>query len=175
MGTPCVDGRVTWAKSATFKLTLTGPPCHCGKQGCLEVYCTAEAILRDARIAALNRDHLNPKSAALPQQIEDVVASSEPVFAEVIKRAGRRLGTVLAEAVAILDPELVLLGGETLQLLGDSFVETMVLEIRKSAMPSKPLPPVKRSSLGADAGVIGAATLVLHNAYAPSLQLLNLI
>jgi predicted NBD/HSP70 family sugar kinase len=64
-----------------------------------------------------------------------VVASSESVFAEVIKRAGRRLGTVLAEAVAILDPELVLLGGETLQLLGDSFVETMVLEIRKSAMP----------------------------------------
>jgi len=64
--------------------------------------------------------------------------------------------------------------GKTLQLLGDSFVETMVLEIRKSAMPSKPLPPVKRSSLGADAGVIGAATLVLHNAYAPSLQLLNL-
>jgi predicted NBD/HSP70 family sugar kinase len=62
------------------------------------------------------------------------------------------LGAVLAEAVAILDPELVLLGGETLQLLGDSFVETMVLEIRKSAMPSKPLPPVKRSSLGADAG-----------------------
>jgi predicted NBD/HSP70 family sugar kinase len=153
-----------------------GPPCHCGKQGCLEVYCRAEAILRDARIAALNRDHLNsPKSPALPQQIEDVVASSEPVFAEVIKRAGRRLGTVLAEAVAILDPELVLLGGETLQLLGDSFVETMVLEIRKSAMPSKPLPPVKRSSLGADAGVIGAATLVLHNAYAPSLQLLSLI
>jgi predicted NBD/HSP70 family sugar kinase len=100
---------------------------------------------------------------------------NDPVFAEVIKRAARRLGTVLAEAVAILDPELVLLGGETLQILGDSFVETMVLEIGKSAMPSKPLPPVKRSSLGADAGVIGAATLVLHNAYAPSLQLLNLI
>jgi transcriptional regulator of PTS gene len=119
-----------------------GPPCHCGKRGCLEVYCTAEAILRDARIAALNRDHLkSPKSPALPQQIEDVVASNEPVFAEVIERAAKRLGTVLAEAVAILDPELVLLGGETLQLLGDGFVETMVLEIPKSAMPSKPLPP----------------------------------
>ena len=129
-----------------------------------------------SRIAALNRDHLNsPKSPALPQQIEDVVASNDPIFAEVIKRASRKLGTVLAEAVAILDPELVLLGGETLQVLGDSFVETMILEIGKSAMPSKPLPPVKRSSLGADAGVIGAATLVLHNAYAPSLQLLNLI
>jgi predicted NBD/HSP70 family sugar kinase len=153
-----------------------GPPCHCGKQGCLEVYCTAEAILRDARIAALNRDHLNsPKSPVLPQQIEDVVASNEPVFAEVIKRAGRRLGTVLAEAVAMLDPELVLVGGETLQLLGDSFVDTMIVEIGKSAMPSKPLPLVKRSSLGADAGAIGAATLVLHDAYAPSLQLLNLI
>jgi ROK family len=104
-----------------------------------------------------------------------VVASNAPVFAEVIKRAGRRLGTALAKAVAILDPELVLLGGETLQLLGDRFVETIILEIGKSAMPSKPLPPVRRSSLGASAGAIGAATLVLHDAYAPRLQLLNLI
>lgn len=63
-----------------------------------------------------------------------ILASNEPVFAEVIKRAGTRLGTLLAEAVAILDPELVLLGGETLQLLGDSFVKTMILEIGKSAV-----------------------------------------
>jgi hypothetical protein len=42
-------------------------------------------------------------------------------------------------------------------------------------MPTKPLPPVKSSAFGADAGAIGAATLVLHDAYAPSMQLLNLI
>ena len=34
-----------------------GPLCHCGKRGCLEAYCAADAILRDARIATLNRDH----------------------------------------------------------------------------------------------------------------------
>ena len=80
------------------------------------------------------------------------------------------MGAALGEAIAILDPELVLLGGGILQKLGDSFVETLVLEIPKSAMPTKPLPPVKSSSFGADAGVIGAATLVLHDAYAPSLR-----
>jgi predicted NBD/HSP70 family sugar kinase len=153
-----------------------GPLCHCGKRGCLEAFCTADAILRDARIAALNRDHwTGPSLPDLPQRIEDVVASNDPVFKEVIKNAATRLGAALGEAVAILDPELVLLGGEMLHLLGDSFVDALVLEIPKSAMPTKPLPPVKSSSFGADAGVIGAATLVLHDAYAPSLQLLNLI
>ena len=153
-----------------------GPVCHCGKRGCLEAYCTADAILRDARIATLNREHpASPNFPDLPARIEDVVASDDPIFVEVLKHAARRLGAVLGEAIAILDPELVLLGGGMLQKLGDSFVETLVLEIPKSAMPTKPLPPVKSSSFGADAGVIGAATLVLHDAYAPSLQLLNLI
>lgn len=153
-----------------------GPLCHCGKRGCLEAYCTADAILRDARIATLNQGHpAGPNFPDLPRRIEDIVASDDPIFIEVLKQAAKRLGGVLGEAIAILDPELVLLGGGMLQKLGDSFVETMVLEIPKSAMPTKPLPPVKSSSFGADAGVIGAATLVLHDAYAPSLQLLNLI
>jgi predicted NBD/HSP70 family sugar kinase len=153
-----------------------GPLCHCGKRGCLEAYCTGDAILRDARIAILNREHpAGPHFPELPRSIEDIVASDDPVFVEVLRQAAKRLGAALGEAIAILDPELVLLGGDMLHQLGDSFVETLVLEIPKSAMPSKPLPPVKSSSFGADAGVIGAATLVLHDAYAPSLQLLNLI
>ena len=153
-----------------------GPLCHCGKRGCLEAYCTADAILRDARIASLNRDHpTGPDLPKLPRRIEDIVGSDDPIFVEVLKQAAKRLGTALGEAIAILDPELVLLGGEMLHRLGDSFVQTLVLEIPKSAMPTKPLPPVKSSSFGADAGVIGAATLVLHDAYAPSMQLLNLI
>jgi hypothetical protein len=153
-----------------------GPLCHCGKRGCLEAYCTADAILRDARIATLNRDH--PAGSVLPNlphRIEDIMRSADPIFVEVLRQAAKRLGTALGEAIAILEPELVLLGGEMLHPLGDSFVETLVLEIPKSAMPTKPLPPVKSSSFGADAGAIGAATLVLHDAYAPSPQLLNLI
>ena len=158
------------------QLDPAGPLCHCGKRGCLEAYCTADAILRDARIATLNREHpAGPNFPDLPRRIEDIVASDDPIFVEVLKQAAKRLGAVLGEAIAILDPELVLLGGGMLQKLGDSFVETLVQEIPKSAMPTKPLPPVKSSSFGADAGVIGAATLVLHDAYAPSLQLLNLI
>jgi predicted NBD/HSP70 family sugar kinase len=158
------------------QLDAAGPVCHCGKRGCLEAYCTAEAILRDARIAILNQSHIAaPEVPKLPERIEDVVASHNPIFVEVITQAAKRLGAVLGEAVAILDPELVLLGGEMLHLLGAGFVETLILEIPKSAMPTKPLPPVKSSVFGADAGAIGAATLVLHDAYAPSMQLLNLI
>lgn len=152
-----------------------GPPCHCGKRGCLEVYCTAEAILREARIAALNRDHLIDREAPiLPISVEEVATSNAPIFRDVVRSAAKRLGNVLGQAIAILDPELILLGGETLESLGDDFVEQLIEEIPNSAMPSKPLPTIKRSALGADAGAIGAAALVLHEAYAPRIQLLNL-
>jgi hypothetical protein len=73
-----------------------GPLCHCGKRGCLEAYCTADAILRDARIAVLNRDHLaGPQLSDLPHRIEDIVASDDPIFVEVLRQAARRLGTTL--------------------------------------------------------------------------------
>jgi predicted NBD/HSP70 family sugar kinase len=139
------------------------------------VYCTAEAILREARIAALNRDHLIDREAPiLPISIEEVATSNAPIFRDVVRSAAKRLGSVLGQAIAILDPELILLGGETLESLGNDFVEQLIEEIPNSAMPSKPLPTIKRSALGADAGAIGAAALVLHEAYAPRIQLLNL-
>ena len=68
-----------------------GPPCHCGKRGCLEVYCTAEAILREARIAALNRDHLIDREAPiLPISIEEVATSNAPIFRDVVRSAAKR-------------------------------------------------------------------------------------
>src|SRR6202008_3398780 len=124
----------------------------------------------------LNREHpAGPTFPDLPRRIEDIVASDDPVFVEVLNQAAKRLGAALGEGIAILDPELVLLGGDMLHQLGDSFVETLVLEIPKSALPTNRLHPEKCSSVGADAGVIGRTTLVINDAYAPSLQLLNLI
>jgi predicted NBD/HSP70 family sugar kinase len=153
----------------------TGPICHCGKFGCLEAYATPMGILREARVAAMRSDKLEISGApALPEDVGDVVKGDNPIFQAVVKDAATKVGLVLSSAVAILDPELVLVGGETMEMVGDDFIDEIVRQLSTSVMPTKPLPRVRRSSLGIDVGAIGAATLVLHDAYAPSQSMLNL-
>ena len=88
--------------------------------------------------------------------------------------AGDRLGRVVSDAAGVLDPGLVVLGGPTVDLLGDQFREGVVRALRAASLPGRPVPRVEISSIGADAGPVGAAALVLHEAYAPGPQRLSL-
>jgi predicted NBD/HSP70 family sugar kinase len=152
-----------------------GPPCFCGKRGCLEVYATPWAILREARQAVLDMEPLGAnRSPAWPAKFEDVVSSEDPLFEGVVRRAGDRLGAAVSGLVAILDPELVVLGGPATRLVGAPFKEAMERTLPISSMPNKPLPRVELSALDSDAaGPIGAAALVLHDAYSPSVRRLS--
>ncbi|MGH3085898.1 MAG: ROK family transcriptional regulator, partial [Rubrobacteraceae bacterium] len=139
-----------------------GPLCYCGNRGCLELYVTPQGILREARVAALQTSHLSPEATVpFPEKIEDVLESDETLFQSVVETAGERLGGVLANVVSIVDPELVVLGGPTTGLLGERFKESAVRILRDSAFPRRPLARVEVSAIGADAGPVGAAALVL--------------
>ncbi|WP_165874133.1 ROK family transcriptional regulator [Rubrobacter taiwanensis] len=152
-----------------------GPPCYCGNRGCLEVYVSPQGVLREARVAALQTSHLpRVARASFPDRFEDVVASEEPLFRSVVEAAGERLGRIISGMVGVLDPELIVLGGPTVEMLGDLFRESILAALRASSLPSRPLPKVELSAAGADAGPVGAAALVLHDTYAPSMQTLSL-
>jgi predicted NBD/HSP70 family sugar kinase len=153
-----------------------GPICHCGKKGCLEVYATARGILRDARIATLQADHLGEQNAKVnrPTTIHDLANSDTPIFRKIVEQAAEKIGTALSTSIALLDPELVLFGGETVHALGKPFIDGIVSQLPRCLMPTRPQPRYEISALGPDAGPIGAAVLVLHGVFAPSLQLLSL-
>ena len=152
-----------------------GPPCYCGNRGCLEVYATPQGILREARGAALSTSHLPGRvGSPLPDRVEDVVASDEPAFRSVVEEIGDRLGRSVSGIVGVLDPALIVLGGPTVELVGPRFRDSVVRALRATSLPVRPLVRVELSSIGADAGPVGAAALVLHDAYAPSMQRLSL-
>ena len=153
-----------------------GPPCYCGNRGCLEVYVSPQGILREARVAALRRTHL-PSEARLsfPEKVETVIESEESAFQLVVREAADRLGKAIAGVAGTLDPELVVLGGPTTELLGNRFRESVAQALQASALLSRPVPRVEISSLDTDAGSVGAAALVLHNLYAPGLRRLSLV
>ena len=151
-----------------------GPPCDCGSNGCLALYTTRDGLLREAARAALEA----PPSAPVehtPATLDELVAHPDARIAGVLERAGDYLARVVVECCRILDPELIVLGGPLVPLLGGPFGAAITRGLEQIDEPGAPPPQVVLSTSGSDAGVIGAATLVLHDIFAPTARKLSLV
>jgi len=95
-------------------VTENGPPCTCGKRGCLEALASDSAIVRLARAAIARRewtvladtDHLTLDT------IVAVANEGDGVAQRLLADAGHWLGVGIATLVNILNPQLVIVGGE---------------------------------------------------------------
>lgn len=129
-----------------------GLPCRCGRSGCLETVVAAPALL--ARLAPVH-GHLT---------LRDVVARAhdgEPDILEVLADTGRRLGNAMAAVCTVVDPELVVVGGE-LARAGEVVLGPLRRELADSMLPSTAGPvEVVASQLGDQAEVRGALVLAL--------------
>ncbi|HEV2528613.1 MAG TPA: ROK family transcriptional regulator [Thermomicrobiales bacterium] len=86
-----------------------GPPCECGKRGCLEAIAGDGAIVRAAS-AALGRDVTLAAAA-------DAARGGHPGVRAVFDEAGDALGTALATLVNLLNPTLLIVSGEGAEVL----------------------------------------------------------
>ncbi len=94
-----------------------GNECYCGNKGCIETYASIPAITE--KVKAYIRDGFESSLAEIQSgdadiSFEDICREAENgdnLSANVIKDAGRRLGTVIANLANIFDPELVVLSG----------------------------------------------------------------
>lgn len=133
-----------------MSINAMGPRCLCGNRGCLEMYCSALALVRDVQ-------------AGLPEHPESSLTSEQKITAEVIfrhmnagdaysrsavLRTGHSLGCGVANLVNIYDPKEIVIsdvmsgGGEVmLQAIRESAKERLLpevwrdLTIRYSAVP----------------------------------------
>lgn len=151
----------------------SGPVCDCGRRGCLGLYPTRAGLVREAQRTRLEAPPNQPVTDAL-ETLDDVMASRDPRVVAVVDQAGERLAGVMAAMARVLDPELIVLGGPLLPLVGDRFAAAIGRRLEQLGEPGAPPPRLERSRIGSDAGVIGAATLVLHDLYAPSARKLSL-
>jgi len=151
-----------------------GPPCECGSHGCLALYIKREGLLREAAKVVLEAPPIDPVTKP-PKTLERLVAHHDPRIQAVVGRAGAHLGTVVADVSRVLDPELIVLGGPLVPTLGGPFAHAIEQALEDIDEPGAPPPRVHLSTSGSDAGVIGAATLVLHDLYAPTARKLSLV
>lgn len=148
-----------------------GPACVCGERGCVESFASGWAIERDAR-AALQGGEAGDAMLALcggrPEELDarlvvQAADAGDSVAAGILRHAFGALGRALRNAVALLDPEVVVVGGGIAQAKG-RLVGALEEELdRRAAGTPLGRPPITLAQFLSDAPLIGAATLAAES------------
>lgn len=98
-----------------------GPWCSCGSRGCLETFASASGVLRrlqerlaDVRSASILREPYERGQLGLSDLVTAAQAGDKLAF-QVLDETGAYVGKVLATALNLLGPELIVLGGPLTQ------------------------------------------------------------
>jgi predicted NBD/HSP70 family sugar kinase len=131
------------------RVSRDGPICRCGNRGCLEMVASPSAVARllgaDVSVA----------------QLLELATSGDRGAIRALADAGELIGEALATVVTLLNPKLIVVGGD-LATTGD-----IVLDPIRTAIARYGIPPaadavrVTLGQLGGHAEVLGAAALVL--------------
>ncbi|MGI5286869.1 ROK family protein [Nonomuraea polychroma] len=143
-----------------------GPRCGCGGHGCLE------AIARGPALTAWAVEQgWEPKHPETGVYLEDRAVTAralaadaragDPVAVRAMRRAGRALGIAIASATHLCDLDLVTIGGGLSQA-GEPLFGPLEEALREHArVEFARRVKVMPASLGQEAGLIGAAALLL--------------
>jgi fructokinase len=125
-----------------------GPPCYCGRRGCVEQYLSGPAIER----AYERRTGVTRSVAAIAERVADD-ASARATLDEVVEVFGRAVATL----IDVLDPDAIVLGGgvSNLDALYDRGREAVARWVFNDEVRTR----IVRNELGDSGGVIGAALL----------------
>jgi predicted NBD/HSP70 family sugar kinase len=138
------------------RVTDDGPQCHCGKYGCLETYTSAEGISKAAAAAGVPSRTKSPRLA-------DVVRAARARHEgarRVLDDAGHMLGLGTSYLVGILNPELVVVGGESAEAF-EFLLEPLRGALAQDALEAEQV-PVVASAIEGDAAVAGAVLLAFE-------------
>jgi glucokinase len=131
-----------------------GPLCGCGGRGCLEAVARGPAIVAWAAERGC--------AATNGRELARLATAGNPVALAAFDRAGTAVGTVVAGAVALLELDIVVIGGG-LSAAGALLFEPLQRAFADHArMGYTRHTAVVAASLGQDAGLIGAAGLLLQ-------------
>ncbi|WP_353650565.1 ROK family transcriptional regulator [Nakamurella sp. A5-74] len=127
-----------------------GPVCRCGNRGCLETYVGSRAF-QDALV----RTH----GTLTLRDVVTRVGRGDAACHRVIEDAGRYLGMAVAGLVNLINPEVVVLGGQ-LSRVADVVLGPMRAALDRCAVPSAAAAvDLRASTLEANADIIGALAL----------------
>lgn len=162
MGTGCGGGIAINGKIHTgiqgiagewghLQIDPTGPGCYCGKKGCIETFISGGGLQR------IYQERFGAKKT-VPEIVAGFragQAGDTEVFIEFLEH----FGVALSNLIAVLDPDLVVLGGGLSNI--DELYTLGREEVRKRIFSDSLVTPIVKNKLGDSAGVFGAAMIGL--------------
>ena len=136
--------------------------CGCGNTGCLEQYASATGITRLANIRLAKDD---AKSVLREQEVSaktvfDAVKAGDAVAKEIAEEFGKYLGHAMANLAAVADPSAIVIGGGVSKA-GEVLIEYVEKNFKERAFLANKDTEFVLATLGNDAGICGAAKLIL--------------
>jgi N-acetylglucosamine repressor len=140
-----------------------GPPCDCGKCGCLESLISDRALINKAK------REISPDISSLEELIKHAGQGLHKAL-KIFETAGSLLGQQIANLVNVLDPKLIIISGEGIRM-GDFFFSPMRAAFHKYVMPGLAQDTeIRVNSWGDDIWALGAASLVLAEIFTSPIQ-----
>lgn len=140
--------------------------CGCGKMGCLESVSSATGIIRMAKDAVKRGDRTSLATldvdSIMAKDVIDAAKAGDEVASRIVSRAAYYLGRSMAMIAIILNPQYFIIGGGVSKagdFLFDQIREVFEKYTQEQAKEGVRIVP---ATLGNDAGVVGAAGLILR-------------
>ena len=135
-------------------------PCRCGNLGCVEAVAGGAAIARDLTELGI------PASSS--RDVVALVRGGDATAGRLVREAGRVLGEVLASAVNLFNPAVIVIGGDMAQAHEQLLAGIREVVYQRSLPLATRHLDIVRSSLGDRAGITGAAAMAIEHVLAPA-------
>jgi predicted NBD/HSP70 family sugar kinase len=136
-----------------------GVVCRCGNVDCLEAVASGAALV--AALRAEGRD-----VADVPGVVA-LVRAGDPEAVGLVRQAGRRIGEVLAVAVNLLNPQVVVFGGDLAEAFEPLLAGVREQVYRRAIVTVTRELRIEQSALGQGAGIAGCAAMALAEVLSP--------
>ncbi len=136
--------------------------CGCGNKGCLEQYASATGVTRLARkkLESTTQETVLRNTTLSAKSIFDAVKAKDPVAMEIADQFGQYLGVGLAAVACVTNPEAFVIGGGVSKA-GPVLFDYIKPYYQKAVFHASRDAKFELATLGNDAGIYGAAKLVL--------------
>jgi glucokinase len=130
-------------------IDINGPQCDCGSRGCLEAIASGSVIEKIAGTGA--------------SEVTKAASAGEDKAKELLTSIGKKLGIGIANILNILDPELIIVGGKVSRAGALILNPAIQVAMTQSLAYGSRKTSIKISTLGDEAGILGASTLVFQD------------
>lgn len=136
--------------------------CGCGNHGCLEQYASATGIVRLAKkhLEKATKDTVLKKESVTAKDVFDAVKAGDAVAIEVAEEFGKYLASGLVNLAVIADPAVFVIGGGVSKA-GEILLPFIQKPYKEKAFFANREIGFKLATLGNDAGICGAAKMML--------------